>query len=125
MLNIHERNVVTWMDKKELKKKYKQTLRPMGVYQIKNLVNGKIFIGSSSNIPGKINSQKFQLSLGSHMNQELQNDYKLFGGDNFAFEILDYLEPKEDINYDYTDDLKALKEMWIEKLLTSSPKGYN
>ena len=42
MLNIHERNVVTWMDKKELKKKYKQTLRPMGVYQIKNLVNGKI-----------------------------------------------------------------------------------
>jgi len=125
VLNIHERNVVTWMDKKELKKKYKQTMRPMGVYQIKNLVNGKIFIGSSSDIPGKINSQKFQLSLGSHMNQELQNDYKLFGSDNFAFEILDYLEPKEDINYDYTNDLKALKEMWIEKLLTSSPKGYN
>ena len=124
MLNIHERNVVTWMDKKELKKKYKQTMRPMGVYQIKNLVNGKIFIGSSSDIPGKINSQKFQLSLGSHMNQELQNDYKLFGSDNFAFEILDYLEPKEDINYDYTDDLKALKEMWIEKLSISSPNGY-
>jgi hypothetical protein len=125
VLNIHERNVGMWMDKKEFKKKYKQTMRPMGVYQIKNLVNGKIFIGSSSDIPGKINSQKFQLSLGSHMNQELQNDYKLFGSDNFAFEILDYLEPKEDINYDYTDDLKALKEMWIEKLLTSSPKGYN
>jgi hypothetical protein len=125
VLIIQERNVVTWMDKKELKKKYKQTMRPMGVYQIKNLVNGKIFIGSSSDLPGKINSQKFQLSLGSHMNQELQNDYKLFGSDNFAFEILDYLEPKDDINYDYTDDLKALKEMWIEKLLTSSPKVYN
>jgi group I intron endonuclease len=113
------------MDKKELKKKYKQTMRPMGVYQIKNLVNGKIFIGSSSDIPGKINSQKFQLSLGSHMNQELQKDYKVFGIENFSFEVLDYLEPKDVINYDYTDDLKALKEMWIEKLLTSSPKGYN
>jgi len=113
------------MDKKELKKKYKQTIKPMGVYQIVNLVNRKIFIGSSSDLPGKINSQKFQLSLGSHMNQELQNDYKLFGSDNFAFKILDYLEPKDDINYDYTDDLKVLKEMWIEKLSTSSPKGYN
>ena len=43
------------------------------------------------------------------MNQELQNDYKHFGNDNFAFEILDYLEPKDDINYDYTDDFKSIK----------------
>ncbi len=79
------------MNKKEIKNKYKQTLQPMGVYQIKNLVNGKIFIGSSANLPGKINSQKFQLNLGSHPNQELQNDYTKLGSDNFAFEIIDYL----------------------------------
>ena len=42
------------IDKKELKKQYKQTLQPMGVYQIKNLVNGKIFIGSVKNLPGKL-----------------------------------------------------------------------
>jgi len=113
------------MDKKELKNKYKQTLLPMGVYQIKNTVNGKIFIGSSKNLPGKLNSQKFQLDLGSHMNTELQNDYTNFGSDNFTFEVLDYLEPKEDINYDYTEDLEVLKEMWIEKLSKICFKGYN
>lgn len=113
------------MDKKELKKEYKRTLQPMGVYQIKNLVSGKIFIGSSKNLPGKINSQKFQLNLGSHMNEELQKDYTKLGEVNFLFEVLDYLEPKEDSTYDYTEDLDVLKEMWIEKLNTSHPNGYN
>ena len=64
------------IDKKELKKQYKQTLQPMGIYQIKNLVNGKIFIGSAKNLPGKLNSVKFQLENGSHMNSELQKDFK-------------------------------------------------
>ena len=59
------------------------------------------------------------------MNTELQNDYTNFGTDNFTFEVLDYLEPKEDINYDCTEDLEVLKEMWIEKLSTKKPNGYN
>lgn len=113
------------MDKKKLIKQYKETLQPMGVYQIKNLVNGKIFIGSSKNLPGKINGQKFQLNLGSHPHEELQKDYNEAGEANFLFEILDYLEPKEDKNYDYTEDLEILKEMWMEKLDTKSPSGYN
>ena len=113
------------MNKKELKKEYKRTLQPMGVYQIKNLVNGKIFIGSSKNLPGKINGQKFQLNLGSHPNEELQKDYTELGEANFIFEVLDYLEPKKDSNYDYTEDLEVLKEMWIEKLCTTHPDGYN
>jgi len=113
------------MNKKEFKKQYKQTMLPMGVYQIKNLTNDKTFIGSSKNLPGKINSQKFQLNLGSHMNEELQKDYAELGEANFLFEVLDYLEPKEDSSYDYTEDLEVLKEMWIEKLSTSCPNGYN
>lgn len=113
------------MDKKKLIKQYKETLQPMGVYQIKNLVTGKVFIGSSKNLPGKINGQKFQLNLGSHTHEELQKDYTQVGETNFLFEVLDYLEPKEDKNYDYTEDLEVLKEMWIEKLDTKMPNGYN
>ncbi|MEJ2616218.1 MAG: GIY-YIG nuclease family protein [Ignavibacteriaceae bacterium] len=67
------------MDKKELKKQYKQTLRPMGIFQIRNIANGKIFIGNSSNIEGKLNSIKFQLEMGSYINKELQMDFKQFG----------------------------------------------
>ena len=113
------------IDKKEAKKNYKQTLQPMGVYQIKNLVNGKILIGNSKNLTGKFNSYKFQLNTGTHMNTDLQADYKTYGENNFAFEILDQLEPKDDPAYDYTDDLKVLEELWIDKLQPFGDKGYN
>lgn len=113
------------IDKKEAKKNYKQTLPPMGIYQIKNLADGKVLIGSSKNLPGMLNRCKFQLGVGSHMNSELQNDYHKLGEKNFSFDVLDQLEPKEDPACDYTDDLKVLEEMWLEKLQPFGEKGYN
>ena len=41
------------MNKKELKKQYKQNIRPMGVFKVKNLKNGKIFIDSGLNLQGR------------------------------------------------------------------------
>ncbi len=113
------------IDKKELKKQYKQTLPPMGIYQIRNLVNGKIFVGSSLNLHGKSNSFKFQLRSGLHVNSELQKDYSQFGEENFVFEIVDLLEPNEDPTFDYRDDLKVFLEMWMEKLQPYGEVGYN
>lgn len=113
------------MDKKELKKKYKQSLPPMGIYGIKNTANGKMFIGSSSNVKGKLNSIKFRLEIGSYINKELQKDFTEYGGNNFIFETIDILEPKEDTGYDYSEDLKTLEEMWLEKLQPFEEKGYN
>lgn len=113
------------IDKKELKKQYKQTLPPMGIYQIKNLINGKIFIGSSKNLHGKSNSYKFQLNSGLHINRDLQEDYIKYGEQNFTFEILDTLEPKDDPAYKYDEDLKTLEDLWLEKLQPFDEKGYN
>jgi len=113
------------INKKALKNQYKQTLPPMGIYQIRNLVNGKIFLGSSLNLHGKSNSFRFQLKSGLHVNSSLQKDYLEFGGENFVFEIVDTLEPQEDPAYDYRKDLKVFEEMWIDKLQPYDDKGYN
>ncbi len=115
------------MNKKELIKKYKQTIQPMGIYQIKNMENGKIFIGIAKDLRGKINSNKFQLKNNSHFNKEMQNDFNQIGEEKFSFEILDYLKPKEelDLNYNYTEELKILEDMWLEKLQPYNEKGYN
>ncbi len=113
------------MNKKELKKQYKQTVLPMGIFQVKNLTSGKIFIDAGLNIQGKINGCKFQLALGSHMNKALQKDFNKTGITNFSFEIIDYLKPKEDVKMDYADDLKMLEEMWIEKLQPFDEGGYH
>lgn len=113
------------MDKSEIKKNYKQTLQPMGIFIVKNLANNKIFIGSSKNLPGRINRFKFGLKYGTESNKLLTDDYKKYGEENFTFEILDELKPKDDPGYDYTEDLKVLEQMWIEKLQPYGEKGYN
>jgi hypothetical protein len=113
------------MDRNELKKQYAQTIQPMGIFQVKNLANGKLFIDSSLNLEGKINRTRFQLKLGSHRNKTLQEDFNQLGADSFAFEIIDYLKPKEDTKMDYTDDLKMLEDLWLDKLQPYDAKGYN
>ena len=113
------------IDKKEIRKSYKQTLTPMGVYQIKNFVNGKIFIGSSKNIPGRINRHKFQLKFGGEDIKELVEDYSRYGEENFSFEILDELKPKDEPGYNYSEDLEVLEELWKEKLQPYGERGYN
>jgi hypothetical protein len=112
-------------DKKGLIRRYKQTILEMGIYQIKNKITGKIFIGNAKNLKGILNSNKFQLKTGRHFNRELQHDFNTFGDDAFDFEILDSLKPKEDPEYDYTDDLITLEDMWLEKLQPYHGKGYN
>lgn len=113
------------IDRKEIIRQYKQNPPPMGIYQIRNKANGKILLGSSKNLNGKSNSYLFQLESGTHMNSALQKDFKEFGKDNFVFEIIDRLEPKNEPGYDYTDDLKELEKLWLEKLQPYNERGYN
>jgi len=97
----------------------------MGMFQIKSLASGKIYIGRSTDLNGKLNSEKFQLKNNMHMNKELQNDFNLLGEGQFAFEILDRLQPREDPQYDYGSDLQTLEAMWLEKLQPFGAKGYH
>jgi len=113
------------MNKKELKNKYIGTIQPMGIYQIKNNNNGKIFIGRGKNIQGIINRNIFQLKSGLHANKDMQKDFNDVGEAYFTYEVLDYLKPKEDNNYDNTEELKILESMWLEKLKPYNENGYN
>ena len=69
--------------------------------------------------------EAYQLKSGRHFNRELQKDFNETGKEGFSFDIVDYLKPKEDPNYDYTGELKVLEEMWLEKLGPYNEKGYN
>lgn len=112
-------------DRKKLIKEYKETPTPMGILQIKNLANGKILLMKAKNLPGIINSQKFTLKNGSHPISNPQKDFTSLGESNFSFEMLDRLEAKEGVSYDYTKDLKAMEEIWIEKLQPYGDRGYH
>lgn len=113
------------MNKKELKREYKQTLQPMGVFQIRNLVNEKFFVGSTLNLNGVFNKHRFQLNAGIHPSKTLQADWNELGADKFAFEILEEVSPRENPEYDYKSDVECLEDLWLEKLEPYADKGYN
>jgi len=111
--------------KKELTKAYKQSSPLMGIFQIKNLQNGKIFVGSSQNIPGIINRYRFELKLGNHKNRHLQAEWNEYGSNGFSFETLETIEPKTDPGWKPADELNKLKDLWLEKLQPFGKRGYN
>ena len=115
------------MDKSERKafnREYKSTPRPAGIYRVRNSVTGKSLVGSANDLRGMLNRQRFQLENGLHPDPELQQDWVDFGPGAFEFETLDQLEPGSDPTYDLTEDLAALKEMWIEELMKSGATFY-
>jgi hypothetical protein len=113
------------MDRKALKREYKETRRPMGVYRVKNTVNGKSLVGSSVDLPSILNRLRGQIRLGSHSNRELQKDLKELGPEAFEVEILDTLTPSDRPDYDPADDLRALESLWLEQLSPFGDRGYN
>jgi len=116
--------------RKQLAKQVGQTLRPMGVYQIKNTVNGKILLGSSMYLDSIWNRHTFQLKMGSHMNKGLQQDWNQHGEDAFQFEVLEQLKPSTETFMDeaelkeYESEIKVLEELWVEKLQPYGDQGY-
>ncbi len=89
------------MDRKALKREYKETQRPAGVFRVRNTVHDKSFIGASVDLPNEL------------------------GPDAFEFETLDTLAPRDEPDYRPKDDLKALEELWLERLAPFGERGYN
>jgi hypothetical protein len=111
-------------DRKARIREYKETRQPAGIYRVRNTATGRSLIGSSINLPGMLNRQRFQLEHGSHPDPELQKDWKELGPDAFTFETLDLLKPPDEPTYDPTADLRVLKELWLEKLTESGEPLY-
>jgi hypothetical protein len=112
------------MDRKALIRRYKETPRPAGVYGVRNNASGKTLLGASANLPGILNRERFQLECGSHPDEELQQDWNDLGPDIFTFETLDQLEPSDAPGYGPAADLRALKQMWLEKLTAAGVALY-
>jgi hypothetical protein len=113
------------MDKKAAKLAYKASRRPMGVFQIRNTANEKVFVGSTVDLSAMFNRIRFQLYAGAHPNKALEADWMRYGTGKFEFEILEEVFPREDVNYDYAADLETLEDLWLEKLQPYGERGYN
>jgi hypothetical protein len=111
--------------RKEIHREYKERVKPSGVFQIKNKMNGKVLLGSSLNLEGLLNKHRFMLRINGHPNKELQKDWNELGPDQFTFEILETVPIRDDPNFNLKDELTLLEEIWLEKLQPFGERGYN
>jgi len=112
--------------RKELQQQAKEIKIEAGIYQVRNKVNGKVFIESSMNLK-TINGQEFMLDMGSHRNRKLQEEWKAFGKEAFVIEVLEVMKIKEGAGafYDPKDDLKKLHAEWLERIQPFGENGYH
>jgi len=113
------------INKKQISKDYKSQKQLEGIYAVLNKIDNKMYIGTSKNLPAVIRRFDFTLKMGSFPIQELIDDYKKHGADNFEIKILDELEIKNETEKEINDELKTLEEMWIEKLRAEGLGFYN
>jgi group I intron endonuclease len=111
--------------REEIKREYKERKKPAGIFQIKNVANGKLYLGSSLNLEGPLSGHKFMLKIGNHRNEALQKDWNEFGEEKFVFEILEVVKVKDDPNFNLEDELTLLEQIWAERLQPFGEKGYN
>lgn len=111
--------------KKELKAQYKEMKFPMGVFQIRNITTGKIYVASSVNLDAIWNRHRAQLRFGAHPVGKLQEDWNKYGEDNFMYEVLSVLAQKDEDIHDPKRELKELEQMYLEELQPYGDKGYN
>lgn len=110
--------------KKDLKEEYKQMKFRMGVFQIKNISNNKIFVDNSIDMASTWNRHKFELKFSTHRNRELQKDWNEKGEDNFVFEILSELKQDDERKVDYPKELRLLQQMIVEEMNTPEELRY-
>jgi group I intron endonuclease len=67
-------------------------MKKMGIYQIQNLVNGKVYIGSSINLDARRRNHFNDLKKNKHSNIKLQRAYNIHGQENFEFSVIEYVE---------------------------------
>ena len=70
-----------------------------GIYQIRNILDNKRYIGSAQDFKHREANHFYYLRQGTHHSDYLQNAYNKYGNDAFVFEILLFNINKEKLVY--------------------------
>ena len=87
-----------------------------GIYEIKCVVTGKVYVGSSGKWQGRWRAHVRSLRKGEHSNPYLQAAWSKYGEDKFQCSLIE----------EWNGELKKREQKWIDKLGSNEAKhGYN
>jgi group I intron endonuclease len=88
-----------------------------GIYKILNIINTKIYIGSSENIPKRWKRHLKGLKENNHYNNYLQRAFNMYKEENFKFEVIETCP---------IENLIEREQCWMDYFQSYNPKyGYN
>lgn len=90
-----------------------------GIYTIKCIPTGKIYVGQTINLRRRWHSHRWHLRKGIHKNGHLQNAWNKYGEDNFVFYIV------IDLQGTPSDQLQAALNEAELRILGTIPKAFN
>lgn len=92
--------------------------KPSGIYQIKNLINGKVYIGSALNINNRWLEHRSTLRRQKHRNVLLQRAWDKYGEESFKFMVLETVQQPK--------NLIAKEQAWFDQVKPFKREhGYN
>ncbi len=95
---------------------YENNSKSSGIYQFRNLVNNKVYIGSSNILGNRKFLHLKDLRINDHPNNKFQNAFNKYGEDNFIFEILELCTKEE---------LIIREQFYLDTLQPFDDNGYN
>lgn len=95
-----------------------------GICQIRNLVNGKLYIGSSHDIKQRWAKHKVFLNKNIHHSKYLQNAWNKYSKKNFKFEILERCIPDRSILIRLEQKYINIKSEYNMSRIAGSPLGF-
>ena len=87
-----------------------------GIYKIINILNGRIYIGSTVNLKTRKATHFSLLKNGKHQNQFLQNDFNKCGNKAFVFEVITFVNKEE---------LLIVEQQYIDQYFDNQTMCYN
>lgn len=104
----------------------KQKKDKSAIYEIRNLVNDKIYIGSATYVYSRWGQHRMRLRKQNHYNSHLQTAWNLYGEKNFKFKIIEnvfdktFLIEREQYYIDITECYNSKKGYNINRLASSN-----
>ena len=111
--------------KKEIRDEFKSIKFRVGIFQITNKKDNRIFLQTTLDIDRAFNSDLFQLKAGMHSNRQLQNDWNNYGTENFEFKIFDELKINDtDTPTEINHELNELLQLHLTELKSNGQYLY-
>lgn len=96
----------------------RRTSNQPGIYAIRHLQSGKLYVGSANDLERRFIEHRTTLDAKKHPNRHLQRAWNKYGNDAFTFEVLEYVEDAR--------RLVEREQHWLDRTESyKRPRGYN